>query len=292
MMTRQERLVPLPDNILSFSVQQGRWNDIGVDITEAHCAGRVLHPLCYEDQTRLNVLLEEVSNSPCEPRYREHLPCATGYTPRHLYMAPAGVELWGYCADIRYAKDVTLIFDVPRLEDRFGAQLDCLKTPRLRFSDDPLWRLVKLLADAVGSEDPTAQLYGDGLTAAIVARLVMASKEDKSDAGKLAPWQLRRVIEYLEESLPDHVALADLAALSGLSQWHFSRAFKGSTGLAPYQWQLEARIKRSQSLLLDTRATLEQIAEALGFADAVHFGKTFRKIVGTTPAAWRKAKKN
>ena len=47
MMTRQERLVPLPDNILSFSVQQGRWNDIGVDITEAHCAGRVLHPLCY-----------------------------------------------------------------------------------------------------------------------------------------------------------------------------------------------------------------------------------------------------
>jgi AraC-like DNA-binding protein len=292
MATRQERLVPLPENILSFTVQQGRWDGIGVDITEAHCAGHVLHPLCYEDQTRLNVLLEEVSTSPCEPRYREHLPCATGYTPRHLYMAPAGVELWGYCADIRYAKDVTLIFDVPRLQERFEVPLDCLDTPKLRFSDDALWTLVKALADAVGAGHPAAQLYGDGLTAAIVARLVMSSGEEVSDAGKLAPWQLRRVLNHMEERLPAHVALADLAALSGLSQWHFSRAFKTSTGRAPYQWQLEARIKRSQRLLLSTRATLEHIAEAVGFADAAHFGKAFRKVVGTTPAAWRKSRKH
>ena len=104
--------------------------------------------------------------------------------------------------------------------------------------------------------------------------------------------QLRRVLEYLDASLPDPVALNELAALSGLSPWHFSRAFKASTGLAPYRWQLDSRIRRAQSLLLDTRATLEQIAEATGFADAVHFGRTFRKLVGTTPGSWRQAHKN
>jgi AraC family transcriptional regulator len=54
---------------------------------------------------------------------------------------------------------------------------------------------------------------------------------------------------------------------------------------------LEARTRRAQNLLLDTQASLEKVAEATGFADAVHLGRTFRKIVGMTPAAWRKAHK-
>lgn len=79
---------------------------------------------------------------------------------------------------------------------------------------------------------------------------------------------------------------------AGLSQSHFSRAFKASTGMAPYRWQLDARIRRAQALLLDTRASLDEVAEATGFADAVHFGRTFRKLTGATPAAWRRDRKD
>jgi AraC family transcriptional regulator len=79
--------------------------------------------------------------------------------------------------------------------------------------------------------------------------------------------------------------LAMLAGLAGLSQSHYSRAFKASTGLAPYQWQLRARIAWAQGLLVTTNGSLEVIAEATGFADAVHFGRTFRKATGATPAA-------
>jgi transcriptional regulator GlxA family with amidase domain len=57
--------------------------------------------------------------------------------------------------------------------------------------------------------------------------------------------------------------------------------------MAPYRWQLEARIRHAQRLLLETRRPLEQVAEATGFADAVHFGRTFRRLTGTPPAAWR-----
>ena len=112
------------------------------------------------------------------------------------------------------------------------------------------------------------------------------------DGKGLAPWQLRRVVEYLDAHLPGRVELAHLAALAGLSQAHFSRAFKASTGMAPYRWQLDARIRRAQALLIDTRASLDQVAEATGFADAVHFGRTFRKLTGATPAAWRRDRKN
>jgi transcriptional regulator GlxA family with amidase domain len=58
--------------------------------------------------------------------------------------------------------------------------------------------------------------------------------------------------------------------------------------MAPYQWQLDARIRRAQARLVDTDASLEQVAEATGFADAVHLGRTFRKLVGVAPATWRR----
>ncbi len=207
--------------------------------------------------------------------------------------APAGIEMWGYSADARYVKDASLAFDLAALGERMATRFDnsVVATPRLRFSDDRIWPLVKLLAGAVNDPDPSAQLYGDGLTAAITAQLFVDSPAIGADATGLAPWKLRHIIEYLDGHLPQRVELADLAAMAGLSQAHFSRAFKASTGLAPYRWQLDARIRRAQALLINTDATLEQVAETTGFADAVHFGRTFKKLIGATPTAWRRDRK-
>ena len=282
----------LPQNVLSLSVSQRTWNGVRVDVAEFHCAGRVAHLLHHETETRLIALLEELG-SPCEPRLREHQPCPVGYTPRHLDFAPAGVEMWGYSADARYVKDATLAFNFAALGERLADEFDrdAATSPRLRFSDDRVWPLVRMLAEAVNDPDPSAQLYGDGLTAAITARLFAAPPSSRTAHKGLAPWQLRRVVDHLDAHLPDHVELAQLAGLIGLSQSHFSRAFKASTGMAPYRWQLDGRIRRAQALLIDTRASLDEVAVATGFADAAHFGRTFRKFTGATPAAWRRDRK-
>lgn len=290
---RADGLTMLPENILSLSASRRAWNGVCVDVTEFHCAGRVSHHLSYETETRLSVLLEEVG-SHCEPRLHENQPCPIGYVPRHMHFAPAGMEVWGYSADARFVKDATLTFDLAILRDRLAIEFDAeaTGTPRLRFSDDRIWTLVRLLCEAVNDPDPSTQLFGDGLTAAITARLFAAAPMPGPDGKGLAPWQLRRVVEYLDAHLPSPVGLAHLAALAGLSQSHFSRAFKASTGMAPYRWQLAARIRQAQTLLLDTRSSLDTVAEATGFADAVHFGRTFRKLTGTTPAAWRRDRKS
>lgn len=287
--SRADNLIPLPENVLSLSASQRAWNGVSVNVMDFHCAGRVVHRLPYETETRLSVVLEEVGGR-CEPRLRESKPCAIAHMPRHMHFAPAGHESWGFSDSIRFVKDATLTFDLAALGERLGTAIDAAAaaTPRLRFSDDRLWTLVRLLAEALDDPDPSAQLYGDGLTVAIAARLFADSTNRSRERGHgLAPWQLRRVVEYLDAHLPKHVDLADLAALVNLSQSHFSRAFKASTGLAPYHWQLDARIRRAQVLLLNTRSTLDQVAEVTGFADAVHFGRTFRRFTGATPAAWR-----
>jgi transcriptional regulator GlxA family with amidase domain len=163
--------------------------------------------------------------------------------------------------------------------------------PRWRFADDDLWTLVKLLAAAVGDADPASELYGDGLVTAILARFVRRSGHLSPKECGLARWQLRRVLDYLDAHLPETVQLSTLAELTGLSQAYFARAFKISTGCAPYQWQLRARIDRARTLLLRTSDPLDDIAAATGFADATHFGRTFRRLTGTTPASWRRTRK-
>ena len=264
-----------------------------VGLTEWRGSGRVTHQFRNETETRLIALLEE-TGSPCEPRLREDQPCPIGYVPKHMDFAPAGMEMWGYSADARFVKDSTLTFDLAVLRERLAVDFDAaaITTPRLRFADDRLWTLIRLLSDTVNDPDPSTQLYGDGLTAAITARLFARPPELGVNPRGLAPWQLRRVVEHLDAHLPHRVDLAHLAALAGLSQSQFSRAFKASTGMAPYRWQLDARIRRAQALLIETSASLDDVAETTGFADAVHFGRTFRKLTGATPAAWRHDRKN
>jgi AraC family transcriptional regulator len=288
-LARVDAVAPLPENVLSLSTTRRAWNGVSLDVNEWRGSGRVAHQFPHQAETRLIALLEEVG-SPCEPRLRANQPCPAGYTPRHMDFAPAGMEMWGYSADVRFVRDATLMFDFATVDERLATHFDrdALSAPRLRFADDRIWTLVRLLAEVVNDPDPSAQLYGDGLTTAIMARLFADPPQPGDDGKGLAPWQLRRVVEYVDTHLPERVDLARLAALAGLSQSHFSRAFKVSTGMAPYRWQLDARIRRAQALLIDSRASLDQVAEATGFADAVHFGRTFRKLTGATPAAWRR----
>jgi AraC family transcriptional regulator len=291
---RRAQLFVLPENVQSIARAERAWNGVRFVVTEFQCTGRVVHRLGSQSETSLSTLLDEVGGR-CEPRLHKGQPCPIAYVPKHMTLTPAGMEVWGHADKLRFARDATLHFDTEGLGKRLGGGLDGndLHAPRLRFADDRAWTLVRLLADVVNDPDPSTQLYGDGLVAAISAALFTRRHDGAADGGSgLASWQLRRVIEFLHEQLPGRVELAELAGLTGLSQSHFSKAFKASTGLAPYRWQLDARIRRGQAMLIDTDASLERVAEATGFADAVHFGRTFRKFVGASPAAWRADRKS
>jgi transcriptional regulator GlxA family with amidase domain len=108
---------------------------------------------------------------------------------------------------------------------------------------------------------------------------------------RLAPWQLRKVTDFMRAHLAETLQLSELAAISGLSTSHFSRAFKGSTGLPPYRWHLNLRVEQARAMLTDATASLAEVACATGFADQSHFTRTFSKIVGTSPGALRREQK-
>jgi AraC family transcriptional regulator len=106
--------------------------------------------------------------------------------------------------------------------------------------------------------------------------------------GGLSPLQLKRARDLIAATHGDDLSLAQVAAQCGLSREHFSRAFKISTGLTPHQWRQLCRIDAVKQLLTGSSRSIADIALACGFADQSHLTRVFGRIVGTSPAQWRR----
>jgi AraC family transcriptional regulator len=108
--------------------------------------------------------------------------------------------------------------------------------------------------------------------------------------GGLAPWRVRRLTIHIEAYLDTTVTTKDLAALVDLSAFHFCRAFRDSFGDSPHMYVMRRRVERAQGLMLTTKTSLGQIAIDCGLSDQAHFNRLFRRFVGESPGAWRRAR--
>ena len=106
--------------------------------------------------------------------------------------------------------------------------------------------------------------------------------------GGLAPWQLRGVVQHIEQRLGSTIVVDALAEIARLSTGHFCRAFKVTTGRTPHAFLIRQRVRRAQTLMLRTDETLSQIACACGLTDQAHLTRLFRRELGVTPLVWRR----
>ena len=108
----------------------------------------------------------------------------------------------------------------------------------------------------------------------------------------LATWQIRRVLTYVDSNLDTPIRNKDLAAVARLSEFHFNVVFRKSVGHSPHEYIIRRRMERAQGLMLSTDKALSEIAAECGLADQPHFTRLFRRFVGESPAAWRRARAN
>jgi AraC family transcriptional regulator len=106
--------------------------------------------------------------------------------------------------------------------------------------------------------------------------------------GGLAPWQTTLVNGYVMEHLSSSIRIATLAQMVRLSLSHFFRAFRCSFGETPRSYIEKCRVMRGQQLMLKSDFPLAQIALEIGMCDQSHFCRTFRRVVGINPNAWRR----
>lgn len=161
---------------------------------------------------------------------------------------------------------------------------------------DPIFAAVSTALwkeDTGAGADGIGRAYGDHGVALVLARLAQEAERASSPEiargakERLSPGNLKRATEYMRSRVANDPSLEEIAAAAGLSQFHFLRAFKASTGRTPFQWLQDFRIELACGLLAATDMPLAQLALDVGFKNQSHFTNAFRRATGTPPAQWR-----
>ena len=79
-----------------------------------------------------------------------------------------------------------------------------------------------------------------------------------------------------------------MASQVGLSAAHFSREFKRSTGLTPWDYVVRIRLDRAREALMNGLCSAT-VASQFGFADQSHMARLFKVRFGVSPSAYVKA---
>lgn len=105
----------------------------------------------------------------------------------------------------------------------------------------------------------------------------------------LAPWQLRRIQERIQDSRErGYPSIEELARICSISQSHLMRSFKKSTGWPIHKYVAEERLQMAKSMLGGSQLNLKEIASQLGFRSPAYFSTAFRRMTGKSPTDFRR----
>ena len=151
-----------------------------------------------------------------------------------------------------------------------------------------------LLRDRVSALHDSLVHPGDALEAEsrlvlVRERLEAQLRQDVRAAAALRdPGLARRLRDLLDARVQDGLGLTEAATLLGAHPTHLVRAFGQEYGIAPHQYLTGRRLDRARRLLLDGRRPADAATE-VGFYDQAHLNRHFKRLLGTTPAAYARS---
>lgn len=137
--------------------------------------------------------------------------------------------------------------------------------------------------------------YGSAAAADAARYAVMPLARDGGQAQFIAypepesGGSLEPVMHWMEDRLDQDLTLADIADQAATSVRSLNRRFREQTGTTPLQWLIRRRLLRARELLETTELSVEEIAPRAGFGTAIALRQHFRRTLGTTPVAYRRA---
>ncbi|MFB9731008.1 helix-turn-helix domain-containing protein [Ornithinimicrobium kibberense] len=99
---------------------------------------------------------------------------------------------------------------------------------------------------------------------------------------------LRRARDHVDRHFREPLDLETLAAVAGLSTFHFLRLFRRAYGRTPGVYLSERRVERAQDLLRGANLTVTEVCHAVGFSSLGSFSTRFREITGESPSQFQR----
>lgn len=209
-------------------------------------------------------------------------------------LAPAGSPFFARWEGHEHCLEVKLTDQFVRQVAQETLDQDCDRislVPSFRMRDPQIEAIAMMLLAEHQQNSVGSRLYIDSLANVLTVQLLRQYAKSQPSVplyeGGIPQRQLFQVLDYIEAHLDQDLKLADLAQLLEMSQFHFSRLFKQSLGLSPFQYLLQQRVERAKQLLKQTDHPIVDIAFECGFSSHSHLSKQFRQWTGMTPKAYR-----
>lgn len=195
-------------------------------------------------------------------------------------------------------QDEVIFFDIrPDVLRRVAAQTECLDAdkvelmPQLCFQDEQITRFAWSFWHEICTGGWDDRLYCESLLTSFAIHLLrhyctFPAKLRHESRGLSAP-RLRRALETIHASLDQSLRLETVAAELGLNVYYFSRLFRQSMGISPYQYVLQQRIDKAKRLLKNAELSIAEVAMDCGFSSPSHLARHFRRATGMSPKTYR-----
>ncbi|QDE39844.1 helix-turn-helix transcriptional regulator [Luteibacter pinisoli] len=153
---------------------------------------------------------------------------------------------------------------------------------------EQLYRAIEaIIGDVRRAENPSPVLETHLVKALAAFREHLRPRRRRCRGG-LSPAQLRIATATLGSNLSGDVVVAHVAAACRVSEGHFSRAFRVSTGVSPTRWRLEQRLHFCRQRLVGSDDALSVISAQAGFPEQSYFSRVFARTNGMCPSEWRR----
>jgi AraC family transcriptional regulator len=166
-------------------------------------------------------------------------------------------------------------------------------TSRFRFSAPSLPsspKALPIIAQMEALSGAPSSLRSEELALRLIERVIALMTGDRQTPAAPTGRETRRVIEAIrlvESDAARPLELKEMAAIAGMSKYHFLRVFRRLTGVTPHRYLISARLRRAALALASSRRPVIAVALDAAFGDLSTFNKTFRAVFGLTPTQYR-----
>ena len=212
--------------------------------------------------------------------------CARHFNHYHLHFStrlPTGLDLFSLLdCGYQLPSPAGALALFQRLEAIYpDRKLPCFDPGREEYKHFP--EVSSLAEPAAGA---LAGFEARGALTLLVAEFLKTARPQEGVHARVTR-QFLAVQEFIHLNMRRPIVLADLAGVVGLHPTYFSAQFKRVVGVRPLDYLTRRRIERAQYLLLTSRDSVKEIADAVGIADPAYFSRGFTRLCQVTPSAYR-----
>ena len=109
--------------------------------------------------------------------------------------------------------------------------------------------------------------------------------------GSIRNFYIKEALSFIEQNFQNDISVEDIAAFCNLNRSYFGKIFRDAVGKSPQEFLISYRMTKAAELLKLTELSINDISNAVGYPNQLHFSRAFKKTYGIPPRQWRQENK-